>query len=190
MDGVDTDGDGFVNNDHVCLQIGSGDGFATMADGYSQYTFGFSRYGGLYNAGGTDPNEIQADWPADPVPDPGNAGNMWNANEVGLILAANVPAPTIEVRQGQSLFLSLHNVGMLMRPDLFDPHTVHYHGFPNVASIFDGRKHRSLCHLELTCPGRELQAVLFAEWWPLYLAGEPGQRLRVHMDAAQRGCSR
>ena len=25
-----------------------------------------------------------------------------------------------------------------MRPDLFDPHTVHYHGFPNVASIFDG----------------------------------------------------
>jgi FtsP/CotA-like multicopper oxidase with cupredoxin domain len=55
-----------------------------------------------------------------------------------LILAANLPGPTIEVKQGQHLFLSLHNVGMLMRPDLFDPHTVHYHGFPNVASIFDG----------------------------------------------------
>jgi FtsP/CotA-like multicopper oxidase with cupredoxin domain len=27
---------------------------------------------------------------------------------------------------------------MLIRPDLFDPHTVHYHGFPNVAAIFDG----------------------------------------------------
>ena len=25
-----------------------------------------------------------------------------------------------------------------MRPDLFDPHTVHYHGFPNAATVFDG----------------------------------------------------
>jgi len=29
-------------------------------------------------------------------------------------------------------------VGMMMRPDLFDPHTVHYHGFPNAAAVFDG----------------------------------------------------
>ena len=65
-----------------------------------------------------------------------NAGHSFTAG--GLVLAANVPAPTIEVKQGQNLFLNLHNVGMLMRPDLFDPHTVHYHGFPNVASIFDG----------------------------------------------------
>jgi len=135
-DGIDTDGDGIVNNDHVCMQIGSGDGFATMADGYPQYMFGFSRFGGLYNAGGVDPFAVQPDYPADPVPDPSNAGNMWDAG--GLILAANAPAPKIEVREGQRLFLNLHNVGMLMRPDLFDPHTVHYHGFPNVASIFDG----------------------------------------------------
>ena len=27
---------------------------------------------------------------------------------------------------------------MTMRPDLFDPHTVHWHGFPQAASIFDG----------------------------------------------------
>ena len=25
-----------------------------------------------------------------------------------------------------------------MRPDLFDPHSVHFHGFPQAASIFDG----------------------------------------------------
>jgi FtsP/CotA-like multicopper oxidase with cupredoxin domain len=30
------------------------------------------------------------------------------------------------------------NVGMLIRPDLFDPHTVHFHGFPNASSVFDG----------------------------------------------------
>ncbi len=139
MDGIDSDGDGVVNNDHVCLQIGSGDGFAMMADGYPQYIFGFSRFGppGLaYNAGGVDPNEVQPDWPADPIPDISTVGNMWNND--GLILAANSPAPTIELKQGQHVFLNLHNVGMMMRPDLFDPHTVHYHGFPNVASIFDG----------------------------------------------------
>ncbi len=130
VDGIDTDGDGVVDNDHVCIQIGSGDGYATMADGYPQYIFGFSRFGGLYNAGGN------AGTAADPVPDPGMAGNMWGAG--GLILAANAPAPTMEFRQGQKVFLNLHNVGMLIRPDLFDPHTVHYHGFPNVASIFDG----------------------------------------------------
>jgi FtsP/CotA-like multicopper oxidase with cupredoxin domain len=27
---------------------------------------------------------------------------------------------------------------MLMRPDLFDPHSIHWHGFPNAASVFDG----------------------------------------------------
>jgi FtsP/CotA-like multicopper oxidase with cupredoxin domain len=27
---------------------------------------------------------------------------------------------------------------MILRPDLFDPHSVHFHGFPQAASIFDG----------------------------------------------------
>jgi FtsP/CotA-like multicopper oxidase with cupredoxin domain len=27
---------------------------------------------------------------------------------------------------------------MAIRPDLFDPHTIHYHGFPEASSIFDG----------------------------------------------------
>jgi FtsP/CotA-like multicopper oxidase with cupredoxin domain len=40
--------------------------------------------------------------------------------------------------QGDEVFLSLTNVGMLVRPDLFDPHTVHFHGFPNAAQVFDG----------------------------------------------------
>ena len=54
------------------------------------------------------------------------------------MLAANFPAPTIEVKEGQKLYLTLTNVGMMARPDLFDPHTVHYHGFPNAAAVFDG----------------------------------------------------
>ena len=35
-------------------------------------------------------------------------------------------------------YLTLTNVGMLIRPDLFDPHTVHFHGFPNASAVFDG----------------------------------------------------
>jgi len=54
------------------------------------------------------------------------------------ILAAAWPAPAIALNQGQEFYLSLTNVGMLIRPDLFDPHTVHFHGFPQSSTVFDG----------------------------------------------------
>jgi FtsP/CotA-like multicopper oxidase with cupredoxin domain len=53
-------------------------------------------------------------------------------------LAAAWPAPVIAVDEGQEFYLTLTNVGMLIRPDLFDPHTVHFHGFPQTATVFDG----------------------------------------------------
>ena len=56
----------------------------------------------------------------------------------GGLAAANYPAPTIHLKEGQEFYLSLTNVGMIMRPDLFDPHSVHFHGFPQAASVFDG----------------------------------------------------
>ncbi|ORJ52819.1 multicopper oxidase domain-containing protein [Geothermobacter hydrogeniphilus] len=129
-DGVDTDGDGIVDNDNICVQIGGGDGYAVMGDGRHLYTFGFSAFGGPYT-----PDDVVNGT----APDPADAGNMWSdATNPGLVLGANFPAPTMHFKQGQKVFLTLHNVGMLIRPDLFDPHTVHYHGFPNVAAIFDG----------------------------------------------------
>jgi FtsP/CotA-like multicopper oxidase with cupredoxin domain len=33
---------------------------------------------------------------------------------------------------------------MIMRPDLSDPHSVHFHGFPNAATVFDGEPMASL----------------------------------------------
>jgi FtsP/CotA-like multicopper oxidase with cupredoxin domain len=33
---------------------------------------------------------------------------------------------------------------MVERPDLIDPHTVHYHGFPNAGSVFDGEPMASI----------------------------------------------
>ena len=51
---------------------------------------------------------------------------------------ANIPAPTIVMNEGDEVYLNLTNLSMLLRPDLFDPHTVHFHGFPNAATVFDG----------------------------------------------------
>ncbi|HEY6872689.1 MAG TPA: multicopper oxidase domain-containing protein [Geobacteraceae bacterium] len=47
-------------------------------------------------------------------------------------------APTMLANQNEELWLTLTNAGFRERPDLVDAHTVHYHGFPNAASAFDG----------------------------------------------------
>jgi len=36
------------------------------------------------------------------------------------------------------MFLTLTNVGMIMRPDLFEQHTIHFHGYPNASAVYDG----------------------------------------------------
>jgi FtsP/CotA-like multicopper oxidase with cupredoxin domain len=107
-----------------CTHLSGGDGVVTMADGYQQYIFSFS--------------DIKL--PQDAISD----GDIMNLGEYpGFVmesgmLAANAPAPTIIVDEDDEVFLSLTNVGMTMRPDLFDPHTVHWHGFPQASSVFDG----------------------------------------------------
>jgi FtsP/CotA-like multicopper oxidase with cupredoxin domain len=81
-----------------------------MADGTDLYSFGFSDVTGV---------------PSEEI--------MTTAS-----LAANFPAPTIALKEGQKFYLKLSNVGMMLRPDLFDSHSVHFHGFPNAAPVFDG----------------------------------------------------
>lgn len=134
VDGVDTDGDGTIDNDNVCVHLSGGDGVVKMADGVDQYIFSFASH--RLNDDDVATADSVVYRPGDPRPPAVDIGKLWS--EGGLLLGANMPAPTIEVRQGQKLYLTLSNVGMMLRPDLFDPHTVHYHGFPNVASIFDG----------------------------------------------------
>jgi FtsP/CotA-like multicopper oxidase with cupredoxin domain len=111
----DTNGDAIPDGPYdpdqlKCMHLGGGDGFINMADGRLQYMFGFSDLTGYTEA---------------------------QAMEAGS-LAANFPAPTITLKQGQEFYLTLSNVGMMIRPDLFDPHTVHFHGFPNASAVFDG----------------------------------------------------
>jgi len=49
-----------------------------------------------------------------------------------------LPAPIIGTDEGVEFYLALTNIGLVVRPDLDDSHTIHWHGFPNAASIFDG----------------------------------------------------
>jgi parallel beta-helix repeat protein len=109
-DGIYQQSEKDANPDIWCKHLTAGDGFIRMGDGKELYTFGFS------DADGIAPE---------------------NAIAEGL-LDANFPAPTLEFKEGQQAWLTLSNAGTIMRPDLFDPHTVHFHGFPNASAQFDG----------------------------------------------------
>ncbi len=131
--GVDSDGDGNPANDIAYRQLAAGDGWATMADGTDLYTFGFS-----------DVTKIVTDATALAATKATLAEQEAVLRSIGPqvqssgMLAANIAAPTMVFTEGHHVYLDLSNVGMLKRPDLFDPHTVHFHGFPQAASIFDG----------------------------------------------------
>ena len=94
----------------VCGHLAAGDGWVLRADGGRYYTFGFSDMTGVPN------NEVVAK---------GLFNAKWSA-------------PTLAFREGQEVYLALSNVGLLHRPDLFDPHSIHFHGFPQAAPIYDG----------------------------------------------------
>lgn len=99
-----------------CMHLAASDGFATMGDGNVLYTFGFSDVTGI------DPSIV------------------YNYAALG----GTISAPTISVDEGDEFYLTLSNVGMVMRPDLFDPHSVHWHGFPQAAAVFDGEPESTL----------------------------------------------
>ena len=118
-DGIDTDGDGIVDNDNLCIHVTASDGFVNMANDGRRLMYIFS-----YHA-------------VDPAIEP-NGPNFADEVMVDGTMAAELPAPTIIVKQGQKLYLTLTNVGMLHRGDLFDAHTIHWHGFQEASSTFDG----------------------------------------------------
>jgi FtsP/CotA-like multicopper oxidase with cupredoxin domain len=54
------------------------------------------------------------------------------------VMNGNIPAPLVAFDEDDELFLTLTNVGMIMRPDLFEQHTIHFHGYPNASAVYDG----------------------------------------------------
>ena len=130
----------------TCMHLGAGDGFITMADGKSLYNFGYSDLTGV------------------PANEAINKG----------ILAANFPAPTIELKEGNQFYLTLTNVGMTMRPDLFDAHTVHFHGFLQQIPAFDGM------------PGASFGVNMGASLTYYYKLNDPGTYMyHCHMEATE-----
>ena len=146
-----------------CQEISGGDGYATMGDGSQTYLFGFGPLSGLdlisqgkpgtqsaadfnkaYNAPTLPGIDVATGLP---IPDPTYVPGVDNPNggvldaaemmNVG-VLAAQQPAPLMAIDEDDEYFLTLSNVGMIMRPDLFEQHTVHFHGYPNASSFFDG----------------------------------------------------
>jgi FtsP/CotA-like multicopper oxidase with cupredoxin domain len=54
------------------------------------------------------------------------------------VMNGNIPAPLMAIDEDDEYFLTLTNVGQIMRPDLFEQHTVHFHGYPNASAFYDG----------------------------------------------------
>jgi FtsP/CotA-like multicopper oxidase with cupredoxin domain len=104
----------------VCRSITCGDGHVNMGDGSDMFIFGFHD--------------------ATNAPESKLAGSAYwfNSGDGTLTGAAEFSAPTLFAREGQKLYLTLTNTGFRERPDLTDAHTIHFHGFPNAGSVFDG----------------------------------------------------
>ena len=90
----------------------------------------------------TDPNgAVGYVTPTATNPSPGaDAAAIMNTG----VLNGNIPAPLMAFDEDDEFFLTLTNVGMIMRPDLFEQHTVHFHGYPNASSFYDGVPDASL----------------------------------------------
>src|ERR1700751_4970802 len=54
------------------------------------------------------------------------------------VMNGNMPAPLFAIDEDDEFFLTLTTVGQVMRPDLFEQHTVHFHGYPNASAFYDG----------------------------------------------------
>jgi len=132
--------------DTKCIHLSSSDGFANMGDGYLQYVFGYG--------------DITGTLPEDAI-------------DTGLY-NANTSAPTIILDEGDEFYLTLTNTGMMNRPDLFDTHTVHFHGFPNASSVFDG------------VPDASISINMGGSLTYFYNIKEPGTYLyHCHVEAAE-----
>jgi len=67
----------------------------------------------------------------------GNKTYMFGFNDTGVMGQIQFPAPLIWANVGDTVNVTLFNLGFKYRPDLTDPHTIHLHGM-HVSPYFDG----------------------------------------------------
>jgi Multicopper oxidase len=137
----------------TCVATGS----AMTPDGFQEYAFQYiDPVAGLASDTGNDNAATAAsisalDGHVDPRP----------IMDVG-VMNGNIPAPLSAFDEDDEFFLTLTNVGMIMRPDLFEQHTVHFHGYPNASSFYDG------------VPDASIAINIGASFTYYYLAPDPG----------------
>jgi FtsP/CotA-like multicopper oxidase with cupredoxin domain len=67
-----------------------------------------------------------------------------NDKVYGQKMKAQLTAPLFWFEQETDNTLQITNLGLQIRPDLIDAHTLHFHGFRNAIPIFDGEPHSSV----------------------------------------------
>jgi hypothetical protein len=112
-----------------CVATGS----AQTPDGFQEFAF---QYQDTNTGLATDTGNDLAATAATPAAIDGHV-DPRQIMDIG-VMNGNIPAPLAAFDEDDEFFLTLTNVGMIMRPDLFEQHTVHFHGYPNASSFYDG----------------------------------------------------
>ena len=100
-------------------------GFSQYAFQYTDSTTGLGSSTSLEGTTASTPPAIDGHVDPRPIMDIG-------------VMNGNIPGPLLAFDEDDEVFLTLTNVGMIMRPDLFEQHTFHFHGYPNASSFYDG----------------------------------------------------
>ncbi len=105
-------------------------------------------------------------------------------------------APLWWVNEGQEYFVKVGNLGLQMRPDLIDAHTLHFHGFRNAWPVFDGEPHSSLAapvngslmmYYKPFDPGTYMYHCHFEETEHVHMGMTGGVFVRPAQDAGNAG---
>ncbi len=99
-----------------------------------------------------DANPVGAYFPDPWAPAPFNTYMFGFRNVTGLNqtqisnqkMKVQASAPLLALQENQTFVIELGNLGLQMRPDLVDSHTVHWHGFRNAIPMFDGEPSSSV----------------------------------------------
>jgi hypothetical protein len=110
-------------------------GTAMTPDGFNEYAFQYVVAATTIGLAADTGNDLAAYASSPPVID-GHV-DPRQIMDIG-VMNGNIPAPLAAFDEDDEFFLTLTNVGMIMRPDLFEQHTVHFHGYPNASSFYDG----------------------------------------------------
>ncbi len=73
-----------------------------------------------------------------------NVTNMTDTQVQAQKMKAQHNAPLFWIKENELFRVKLTNLGLAIRPDLTDAHTLHWHGFRNVIPFFDGEPSTSV----------------------------------------------